>query len=240
MDKVMIRGIELLTAENQQELLDFLVGAQEVKTGMLVAINAEKVILNAENEALRQAIACAEYKYADGISVVYSIHKKYPQYRHLTRIAGADLWLALMKRCAEQRISVFLVGGQAVTLAETSAKLQAMGVPIVGCQDGYFPAEQETMLFEQIKQSQAKVVCVALGSPKQELFMQNAQRDYPNALYMGVGGSYDVFVGKVKRAPRCWQNYGLEWLYRLIRQPMRWQRQLRLVKYAYYYWRNQL
>lgn len=240
MDKVVIRDIELLAAENQQALLDFLVDTQGVKAGKLVAINAEKVILNEENPVLQQVLNGAEYKYADGISVVYSIHKKYPEYRHLTRIAGADLWLALMKRCAEKKISVFLVGGQAVTLAETSAKLQAMGVPIVGSQDGYFPTEQEHKVVEKIKQSQAKVVCVALGSPKQELFMQTAQAHYPEALYMGVGGSYDVFVGRVKRAPPCWQKYGLEWLYRLIKQPMRWQRQLRLIKYAYYYWRNQL
>ncbi len=64
--------------------------------------------------------------------------------------------------------------------------------------------------------------------------------NYPDALYMGVGGTYDVFIGKVKRAPLLWQKLGLEWLYRLIRQPSRLKRQLKLLKYQGYHWRGEL
>lgn len=240
MNNVEIRNIKILAAQNQAELLDFLVTKKGVKAGKLIAINAEKVIICDEQPEVSELIRNAEYKYADGISVVYAIRKKYPQYKTLQRIAGADLWLALMQRAAELEIPVFLVGGQADTLAQTFAKLQKMGVNIVGMQDGYFSKDQENSLFEQIKRSNAKIVTVALGSPKQEIFMKNAQKYYPEALYMGVGGTYDVFIGKVKRAPQCWQNLGLEWLYRLLKQPTRWQRQLRLLKFAYYYWRNKL
>ncbi|QIM63803.1 lipopolysaccharide N-acetylmannosaminouronosyltransferase [Pasteurellaceae bacterium Orientalotternb1] len=240
MDRVEVKGIELLAARNQAELLAFLLNEQGVKTGKLVAINAEKVILSEEQPDVRQLLAKAEYNYADGISVVWTIHKKYPQFADLERIAGADLWLALMQQSANLGTPVFLVGGQADVLAETFTKLNTMGVNVVGTQDGYFSLDQEITIFEQIKQSGAKIISVALGSPKQEQFMQKAQVYYPDALYMGVGGSYDVFVGKVKRAPKCWQNAGLEWLYRLLKQPTRWQRQCRLIKYAYHYWRNQL
>ncbi|QLB20958.1 lipopolysaccharide N-acetylmannosaminouronosyltransferase [Vespertiliibacter pulmonis] len=240
MNKAIIRGIELFAMRDQQALLDFLINEQDVKFGKLVAINAEKVILNEENNEIRQSIADAEYKYADGISIVYSIRKKYPKYRNIERIAGVDLWFSLMKRCASRQIPVFLLGGTAVTLSNTFAKLQTIGVNIVGYQDGYFLESEEDSVIAQIKQSGAKVVTVGLGSPKQELFMQKAQGAYPNALYMGVGGSYDVFIGAVKRAPICWQKLGLEWLYRLLKQPTRWQRQLRLIKYGYYYWKNQL
>lgn len=240
MDKVTIRGIDILAAKNQQDLLDFLLNNGVIKTGRLVAINAEKVILTEENVDIHQAITGAEYKYADGISIVYSIYKKYPQYCYLERIAGVDLWFTLMQRCATQSIPVFLVGGQAGVLAQTFAKLKSMGVKVVGYQDGYFAESEESTVFERIKQSNAKVISVALGSPKQELFIQKAQQYYPDALYMGVGGSYDVFVGKAKRAPICWQKYGIEWLYRLFMQPTRWKRQFRLLKYAYYYGKNQL
>lgn len=240
MNKVEIRGVELFAARNQQAMLDFLLNENEVKTGKLVAINAEKIILAEENPDLQALLAQTEYKYADGISIVHSIRKKYPQYQNVERIAGADLWLALMQRSATLGTPVFLLGSQGGTLAEVSAKLQAIGVNVVGSQDGYFSAEQENAVIEQIRQTGAKIVTVALGSPKQEQFMQKAQEKYPNALYMGVGGSYDVFVGKVKRAPKCWQDLGLEWLYRLLKQPTRWRRQLRLLKYAYYYGRNQL
>lgn len=238
MDKVEIRGIEILAAQNQAEMVDFLMNAQGIKSGMLVAINAEKVVLAEENPLIKQLIAQAAYKYADGISIVKSIERKFPQYRGIERIAGVDLWQALMTRAAEQGAAVFLVGATADVLAKARQKLTACGVNIVGWQDGYFDDEQAVIA--QIRESGAKFVSVAMGSPKQEAFMQKALAAYPNTLYMGVGGSYDVFVGKVKRAPHCWQKWGLEWLYRLLSQPTRWRRQLRLLKYAYYYATKQL
>ena len=145
-----------------------------------------------------------------------------------------------MQRSAELQIPVFLIGGLAVVLTQTFAKLTEMGVKVVGMQDGYFDPNEEEQLIQKVKASGAKIITVALGSPKQELLMARIQQAYPDALYMGVGGSYDVFVGKVKRAPKAWQRLGLEWLYRLFHQPTRWKRQKRLLKYAYYYLTNQL
>ncbi|VEC58725.1 UDP-N-acetyl-D-mannosaminuronic acid transferase [Escherichia coli] len=92
---------------------------------------------------------------------------------------------------------------------------------IVGSQDGYFKPEQRQALFERIHASGAQIVTVAMGSPKQEIFMRDCRLVHPDALYMGVGGTYDVFTGHVKRAPKIWQTLGLEWLYRLLSQPSR-------------------
>ncbi|WP_373819448.1 lipopolysaccharide N-acetylmannosaminouronosyltransferase [Glaesserella sp.] len=236
-----IRGIDILVMPNQAEFVNFLLDAHSLKKGKLIAINAEKVILCEEDSEMAQLLAQSEYKYADGISVVLSIKKKYPQYQYIERIAGADLWEGLMQRAGELQIPVFLVGSKVETLKETEEKLKKQWqVNIVGTHDGYFSSEQESALIQQITQSQAKLVTVAMGSPKQEKFIQKAQKQYPDALYMGVGGTYDVFVGRVKRAPKIWRNFGLEWLYRLISQPTRWKRQLRLIKYAYYYVTKQL
>lgn len=240
MKRLSIRGIEILAVKNQTAFIHFLLEEQDIRTGKLVAINAEKVILAEEDPTIQQIIADAEYKYADGISIVKSIHKKFPDYRYIERIAGADLWLGLMQRSAELQIPVFLIGGQAVVLAQTFAKLTEMGVKVVGRQDGYFDPNEEEQLIQKVKASGARIITVALGSPKQENLMARMQQAYPDALYMGVGGSYDVFVGKVKRAPKGWQRLGLEWLYRLFHQPTRWKRQKRLLKYAYYYLTNQL
>ena len=102
---------------------------------------------------------------------------------------------------------------------------------IVGSQDGYFKPEQRQALFERIHASGAQIVTVAMGSPKQEIFMRDCRLVHPDALYMGVGGTYDVFTGHVKRAPKIWQTLGLEWLYRLLSQPSRIKRQLRLLRY---------
>lgn len=233
MDKVEIRGVELLTAKNQSVLVDFLMTQNRVETGMLVAINAEKMILAEEDPELAKLLAEADYKYADGISIVKSILRKYPHSRPLTRIAGADLWEGLMQRAGKLGVPVFLLGATPEVLAQTAEKLAQWQVNIVGSQDGYFADEQAVIA--KIQQSGAKFVSVALGSPKQERFMQKARTVYPDCLYMGVGGTYDVFVGKVKRAPKCWQDVGLEWLYRLLQQPTRWRRQVRLLKYAWYY-----
>ena len=109
-----------------------------------------------------------------------------------------------------------------------------------GTQDGYFTPDQRQALFERIHASGAKIVTVAMGSPKQEILMRDCRQVHPDALYMGVGGTYDVFTGHVKRAPKVWQNLGLEWLYRLLSQPSRIKRQLRLLRYLRWHYTNNL
>ncbi|QLB18257.1 lipopolysaccharide N-acetylmannosaminouronosyltransferase [Mannheimia granulomatis] len=238
-EKVSIRGIELQAVKNQEIFANFLMNEKEIKKGRLVAINAEKVILAEQNPKLYKFLQESELNYADGISIVYSIKKKYPKH-NLERIAGADLWEALMKKAGELNVPVFLVGGTEKTIKAIETKLIKWQVNIVGTQHGYFPEEQEDELIDNIKQSGAKLITVAMGTPKQEFFIQKVHQQYPNALYMGCGGSYDVFIGKVKRAPQIWQKLGLEWLYRLIKQPTRWRRQINLIKYACYYATNKL
>lgn len=241
MKKVDIRGIELLAVRSESDFVNYLMkDINSVQTGKLIAINAEKVVTTEKDAELKSLIDNAEFKYADGISIVRSIRKKYPEIQDLERVAGADLWEALMQRAGELNLPVFLIGSKPDTLKEVEEKLANWNVNIVGSQDGYFPQEDENALIERIKESGAKFVTIAMGSPKQEKFMLKAQNIYPEALYMGVGGTYDVFTGKVKRAPKIWQNLGLEWLYRLLSQPTRWKRQFNLIKYAYYYLTNKL
>ena len=123
----------------------------------------------------------------------------------------------LMERAGREGTPVFLIGGKPQVLAQTEDKLRRQwNVNIVGSQDGYFtPADREA-LFARIAASGAKIVTVAMGSPRQEILMRDCKAVWPQALYMGVGGTYDVFTGHVKRAPKIWQKMGLEWLYRLI------------------------
>lgn len=238
-DNVIIRGIRLQAVKNQEIFANFLMNEQSIQQGRLIAINAEKVINAEKNPQLHQVIADAEFNYADGISIVQSVKKKYPN-MEIERIAGADLWEKLMQKTGELNVPVFLVGSTSENLKLVEAKLAKWSVNIVGTHHGYFNEEDEYSLITQIKQSGAKFISVAMGTPKQELFIQKVYKEYPQALYMGVGGTYDVFTGKAKRAPKIWQNLGLEWLYRLLHQPTRWQRQLNLLRYAYYYVTNQL
>lgn len=235
-----IRGFLISGFNDEAHFLDYLFENGEVKSGALVAINAEKVLAAEKNPELTQLIQEAEFKYPDGISIVRGIKRKYPGVS-LARIAGADLWEGLMARAGQEKTPVFLIGGTAQTLEETQQKLISQWqVNIVDSQDGYFKPEDRAALIERIAQSGARIVTVAMGSPKQELLIRECKAACPNVLYMGVGGTYDVFTGKVKRAPKVWQNMGLEWLYRLLSQPSRIKRQLRLLKYVYYYYFGKL
>ncbi|QIR29415.1 lipopolysaccharide N-acetylmannosaminouronosyltransferase [Kluyvera genomosp. 3] len=235
-----LRGINLIGWRNMQHALDYLYAGGNLKQGTLVAINAEKMLTLEDNAEVRALINDAEFKYADGISVVRSVRKKYPN-ADVSRVAGADLWEALMARAGAEGTPVFLVGGKPEVMAETAQKLrQQWNVNLVGTQDGYFTAEQRPALFARIRDSGAKIVTVAMGSPKQEILMRDCRQVYPDALYMGVGGTYDVFTGHVKRAPKVWQTLGLEWLYRLFSQPSRITRQLRLLRYLRWHYTNNL
>lgn len=221
-------------------LLNYLFSDQEVKHGTLVAINAEKVLTAEQDRDLNALLAEAEYLYADGISIVRAIRRKYPQAK-VSRIAGADLWEALMAIAGQKAVPVFLLGGKAEILKQTENKLRTQWqVNIVGSQDGYFKPEQREILFERIKASGAKIVTVAMGSPRQEIFIHDCRQVYPDALYMGIGGTYDVFTGHLKRAPKLWQQLGLEWLYRLLSQPSRIKRQIKLLRFLGYYYSGKL
>ncbi|MGL5700995.1 MAG: lipopolysaccharide N-acetylmannosaminouronosyltransferase [Kluyvera sp.] len=235
-----LRGLKLIGWRNMEHALDYLYAGGHLKQGTLVAINAEKMLTLEDNAEVRTLINAAEFKYADGISVVRSIRKKYPE-ADVSRVAGADLWEALMARAGAEGTPVFLIGGKPDVLAQTREKLrQQWNVNLVGTQDGYFTPEQRPALFERIRDSGAQIVTVAMGSPKQEILMRDCRLVHPDALYMGVGGTYDVFTGHVKRAPKVWQNLGLEWLYRLLSQPSRIKRQLRLLRYLRWHYTNQL
>lgn len=235
-----LRGLQLIGWRDMQHALDYLYAGGVMKQGTLVAINAEKMLTVEDDAQVRALIEAAEFKYADGISVVRSIRKKYPQ-AVVERVAGADLWEELMARAGKEGTPVFLVGGKPEVLAQTQQKLRdRWQVNIVGSQDGYFKPEQRQALFERIRDSGAKIVTVAMGSPRQELLMRDCRVVHPDALYMGVGGTYDVFTGHVKRAPKVWQRMGLEWLYRLLSQPSRLTRQLRLLRYLAWHHRGQL
>lgn len=134
----LLRGLQLIGWRDMPHALDYLFADGVLREGTLVAINAEKMLAAEDNPEVRALIEAAEFKYADGISVVRSLRKKYPQ-AQVSRVAGADLWEALMQRAGAEGTPVFLVGGKPEVLAQTESRLrQRWQVNIVGSQDGYF------------------------------------------------------------------------------------------------------
>ena len=112
-----LRGLQLIGWRDMQHALDYLFADGQLKQGTLVAINAEKMLTIEDNAEVRELINAAEFKYADGISVVRSVRKKYPQ-AQVSRVAGADLWEELMARAGKEGTPVFLVGGKPEVLAQ--------------------------------------------------------------------------------------------------------------------------
>lgn len=230
--KVAIGPVEVSAFTDMAQLLAFILHEDgTVFAGSAIAINPEKILTAMENPAILQVISQADIRYADGIGVVKVMRKRLK--RRVERIPGCELWQALMLRAAEYQVPVYLVGAKPEVLAQTKAKLLAQGTKVVGATDGYFQDEAE--LIQAIQQSGARFVSVAMGSPKQELLIQRIQAQHPDCFYMGVGGTYDVFTGNVKRAPDLWCKLNLEWAYRLVLQPSRIGRQLRLFRYLWWY-----
>jgi len=200
--------------------------------GSAIAINPEKVIRSINETSIRDAIMSASIRYADGIGVVKTLARKSGQ--KVSRIPGCELWEAVMDKAGGFDIPVYLVGASNEIITETATLLKKQySVNICGVQDGYFDKDKEQDVIEHIAQIQPKIVTVALGSPRQELFIQKCRKVCPDTFFMGVGGTYDVYTNKVKRAPLIYRKLNLEWFYRLMSQPQRLFRQSNLVKYLY-------
>ena len=226
MNSKYINNIKIFAPESSEELIAF---AFEKKL-MLIAMNAEK-ILNSndfEKKIMNENIA-----YPDGIGAVWSLKKK--GIKKTVKIAGCELWLEIIK-LKEKDKKFYLVGGKQEVIEKTvnKLKLDFPFIDIVNYRNGYINSEDEIITLEKdILSKKPDVIFVAMGSPRQELLMQRLKNVYP-AVYQGLGGSFDVYTGSVKRAPEWWVNNNLEWAYRLIIQPSRIKRQLPLFKFIIY------
>ena len=150
------------------------------------------------------------------------------------RFPGIDLAFSLLGLCEQHEIPVYLLGGRAGIPKQASRFLYQFypGIRIVGMRDGYFQKRDHQTIIEDISASRARLVLVALGMPKQEIWIQENWTHLPPALYMGVGGTFDVWAGALSRAPQFFQKSGLEWLYRLKQEPKRWRRMAQLPRFA--------
>jgi len=230
---IVVGGIPVKPFESIDHVLESIYDHEsKVIPGVAIAINPEKILKSLESEEVKNVLLDASIPYADGIGVVKAMEQKSGD--KLSRIPGVQLWHAVIQKAAQTNNSVFLIGSKPEVIEKCSSKLvKETNVTLAGVQDGYF--SDEDALFEQIKESKANVVIVALGSPKQELFIKKCKKIHPNAFYMGVGGSFDVYVGNVKRAPDFWINLNLEWFYRLASEPSRIFRQYKLLKFLRLY-----
>jgi N-acetylglucosaminyldiphosphoundecaprenol N-acetyl-beta-D-mannosaminyltransferase len=194
-------------------------------------VNTEFVMTAQHNTAFRHAINSAALVIADGIGVVWAT--RYAGSPTPERITGTDTLVALARRCAEAGYRLYLLGAAPGVAGEAGARLQALapGLEIAGTYAGSPDAAEEDAIIERIRAARTDVLCVAYGAPAQDLWIYRNLTRLPTAVAMGVGGAYDFLVGRQRRAPRVMQRMGLEWLYRLYREPWRWQRMLAIPRF---------
>lgn len=190
-------------------------------SGQVITINPEMIENASQNPDFAKIINSAELVIPDGIGV--EIGLKILGY-NVRRIAGIEFSHRMIEECAKNSQSVALVGAkpQIVEKAKENLEKEISGLYITYAHDGYFSNDEE--IINELKIRQPRLVLCALGSPKQEEFIIKAKQVLPNALFVGVGGSFDVWSGVVERAPEIYQKLGLEWLYRTVKEPKRFKR----------------
>ena len=208
---------------SRQELMKYAFDNHKI----MVAVNAEK-ILHASDES--RALINRNLGYPDGIGAVWALQKKGAD--NVVKIPGCELWLDVVQNYHQTK-SFYLVGGKQDIIEATVDKLKSEfeAINICNFRNGYIKAETEELsLIEDIKKHKPDVVFVAMGSPKQEQLMERIQKSH-QAVYQGLGGSFDVYVGSVNRAPEWWVKNNMEWTYRLLSQPSRIKRQIHLIRF---------
>jgi len=200
----------------------------------IVTINPEIAWLAQSNQLMEQAIQQAHLIVPDGIGVVLAARLKggkVPQ-----RVAGFDLMQEMLKLAADQSYTVFFLGA-APGIAEAAAATAVEnnpGLQVVGTNHGYFKAEEEEGVIQKIAALKVDMLFCALGNPRPaETWIFNHKQELQAGVAMGVGGSFDVMAGKVLRAPLWMQKIGLEWLYRVWREPKRIRRLAAIPKFMW-------
>lgn len=208
MKTVRINGVGIYPFVSVDELLNYIDG----KKSILIAINAGKInrATNDTREIINNGIG-----YADGRGAQYALRKH--GFPDAIIIPGCELWLSIIEKNYKTDKSFYFVGGKEEVIEKTIKKLRSdyPGINILGYRNGYLSENDEEILINEIAEKKPDFVFVAMGSPKQELLMCKMYQKH-QAIYQGLGGSFDIYVGNLKRAPEWLRKRGLEGPYRVI------------------------
>ena len=204
---------------------------QSKRRCMVVTPNAEIAQSCVTDDRLREIVRKAGLVLPDGIGVIYAsriLKKPLKQ-----RVPGVEFGENLVSALRDTGKTIFFLGGKPGVAEEAAHRLQVKypGLKVAGTKDGYFQREEEAV--EAVQQAKPDVLFVCLGSPKQEYFMADHFDQLGATLMVGLGGSLDVYAGKVEWAPALFRKLGLEWFYRLLRQPSRLGRMMKLPQYLW-------
>jgi len=220
-------GVDAIDMDDAVERIASLVSAG--RASHVVTFGAEMAVFAQRDRRYRDAVGAADLVVPDTVGVVWAMHRRGSAQRE--RVAGIEL---VERLCDDVRVPTFFLGAAegVATSAAAALKERHPSLAVAGVHHGYFRDEESASVAETIRASGARLVLVALGFPRQELWIRDHLRHVGPATCIGVGGAFDVWAGKAVRAPEAWRRAGFEWLYRLVREPARVGRQLALPEFA--------
>ena len=229
--RINIMGVEFdsLTISEAVERAETLIA--ERSAAYVVTPNPEIVMTCWDNPDAMEAVQNADLVLPDGVGVVYGAKILGTPLKG--KLPGIDFATELMRRLAKRGGRVYLLGAKPgiAELAGERMQEQFPGLIVCGTHDGYF--QEDAPVIEEINALQPDLLLVCLGAPKQELWMHRNRPLLKVGLMAGLGGSLDVFAGTVKRAPVFFQKLGMEWFYRLLKEPWRFKRMMKLPKFLF-------
>lgn len=228
-----ILGVDV-SMNSMDETADTLMGfLGDGKVHTVFTPNSEIIYMAYKDEEFKEILNSADIKTADGIGVVYA--SKILKRPLSDRVAGYDLMHEFLKRAAVKEARVFLFGSKPGVAQKAGEILCDMykGLIICGTRNGYFKAEETSEIINEINESNPDIVLVCLGAPKQEKWIYENAPSINKGVIMGLGGSLDTLTGVTQRAPESWQKLGLEWAYRLVKEPWRIGRMMALPRFGF-------
>jgi len=236
MNSVYLNGLRTYFGSNRDELIDLALKEKKI----LIAITSEK-IFQATNET--RNIINKNIGYTDAMGSVWALHRN--GFKEAIKIRGCELWLDIIRKVYKEK-SFYLIGSTQETIEKTVLKLKGefKGINIVNFRNGFFKDEKDKKdLMNDIILKKPDIVFVAMGSPKQE-FLMNELIKVHSAVYQGLGGSFDLYIGNVKPTPEWWNKiFKVEGLYRMladITNKRRWQREWTCIKFLFVIWTNKI
>jgi N-acetylglucosaminyldiphosphoundecaprenol N-acetyl-beta-D-mannosaminyltransferase len=232
-DRVEILGCKLDVLDANEAAARIMTFAREGAGAQVVTLGTEMVVHAQKDERFRDVVNASALSLCDTVGVL-SIARRRGANLH-ERVTGIELVERLCAQAAREELPVYFLGGAEGAAADAAAIMEARfpGLIVAGARNGFFADDEIAGVVDEIRTSGAKLLFVGLGSPRQELWLAEHLRETGAGAAVGVGGSFDVLGGRVVRAPRFMRRLGLEWLYRLVKEPHRWRRQLAL---PYFVW----
>lgn len=233
MPPVEILGCRLDTVDAIEAASQIMTLARQGTGAQIVTLGTEMVVHAQRDERFREIVNGSALSLCDTVGVL-AVARRRGATLH-DRVTGVELIDELCRRSAADGVPVYFLGGAPGVAADAAAILEALhpGLNVAGARDGYFRAEETADVVAAIRDSGAKLLFVGLGFPRQEYWLSEHLKNTGCGAGVGVGGSFDVIGGRIDRAPTVMRRFGLEWLYRLIKEPRRWRRQLAL---PYFVW----